>query len=220
MATQQTTDDERIGQYVRTLRRARRLTLTQLAGLAELSQPFLSQLERGQARPSMASLGRIARALGSSQLEIISGAASLTTETPAAATDLVRAGQGDRGRYGFGLARLLVSGDRPFTPMEFEADNTDPGDYHRHPEPEFLYVLQGRCRVDLDGEGVHELAVGDSLFTVGGIAHRWSSVDGSRYRLLVVKQHLAVPGSAHPSASPPPTAPAPAPDTDTDTEES
>ncbi len=214
MAIQQTTDDERIGQYVRMLRRARRLTLTQLAGLAELSQPFLSQLERGQARPSMASLGRIARALGSSQLEIISGAAALTTGADAPSTDLVRAGQGDRGRYGFGLARLLVSGDRPFTPMEFEADNTDPGDYHRHPEHEFLYVLEGRCRVDLDGEGVHELDVGDSLFSVGGTAHRWSSADGSRYRLLVVKQHLAVSGPTPPSAA------EPAPDPDHDHEES
>ena len=79
MASQETTDDERIGRYVRMLRRARGLTLMQLAALADLSQPFLSQLERGQARPSMASLGRIAHALGSSQLELISGAATLTT---------------------------------------------------------------------------------------------------------------------------------------------
>jgi transcriptional regulator with XRE-family HTH domain len=201
MATQETTDDERIGQYVRMLRRARSLTLTQLAALADLSQPFLSQLERGQARPSMASLGRIARALGSSQLEIISGAATLTTGRPAAAAGLVRADQGDRGRYGLGMARLLVTGDRPFSPMLFDADNTDPGEFHRHVEHEFLHVLEGACRVDLDADGVHELSVGDSLFYLGGTPHRWSSTDGSPYRLFVVKQHLAVPGS--PSAAAP-----------------
>lgn len=201
MAIQDTTDDERIGQYVRMLRRARSLTLTQLAALADLSQPFLSQLERGQARPSMASLGRIARALGSSQLEIISGAAALTTGSPpATAAGLVRADQGDRGRYGLGVAQLLVSGDRPFYPMLFEADNTDPGEFHRHVEHEFLHVLEGACRIDLDTDGVHELAVGDSLFYAGGTPHRWSSTDGSPYRLFVVKQHLAVPGSPYASA--------------------
>ena len=45
-----------------------------LAELSGLSHPFLSQLERGHARPSMVSLERIARALGSSQLELIAAA--------------------------------------------------------------------------------------------------------------------------------------------------
>jgi hypothetical protein len=56
-------------------------------------------------------------------------------------------------------------------------------------------------RVDLDADGVHELSVGDSLFYLGGTPHRWSSTDGLPYRLFVVKQHLAVPGS--PSAAAP-----------------
>ncbi|WP_375426089.1 helix-turn-helix domain-containing protein [uncultured Friedmanniella sp.] len=196
MATPTTTDDARIGQYVRRLRHARSLTLTQLAGLSDLSQPFLSQLERGQARPSMASLGRIARALGSSQLEILSGAASLTAEPTVPVPGLVRADEGDQGPYGLGTARLLVSGDRPFYPMLVESSNVDAGGYHRHAEDEFLHVLGGRCRVDLDDQGTHELGPGDSLYYAGGTSHRWSSPDGAAYRVFVVKQHLTVTGSA------------------------
>ena len=49
---------------IRERRLARGLTLTTLASQAELSQPFLSQIENGRARPSMMSLYRIAYALG------------------------------------------------------------------------------------------------------------------------------------------------------------
>lgn len=193
VTTRGLSDDERIGGHVRELRRARGLTLVQLAHLAELSQPFLSQLERGQARPSMASLSRIARALGSSELELIAGAASRSQPQVEERHSLVRAGEGDRGPYGLGEARLLVRGDRPFSPMLFTGDNTDPGDFHSHDEDEFLHLLSGSCVVDL-GERVLELAVGDSLFYVGGTPHRWSSPDGSGYALFVVKQQVVAGG--------------------------
>ena len=47
---------ERIGARIRQLRHARGMTLVQLADKAALSHPFLSQLERGRARPSISSL--------------------------------------------------------------------------------------------------------------------------------------------------------------------
>ena len=61
-----------LGSRVRALRTQRGLTLVQLAALADLSHPFLSQLERGLARPSMASLEKIASALGTSVVEPVS----------------------------------------------------------------------------------------------------------------------------------------------------
>ncbi len=53
-----------LGARVRQLRRERGLTLKALGGEAGLSHPFLSQLERGLARPSVGSVERIAHALG------------------------------------------------------------------------------------------------------------------------------------------------------------
>lgn len=194
METPEPSDDERVGRYIRQLRQARGLTMMQLAALADLSQPFLSQLERGLARPSLTSLSRIARALGSSQLEIITGAADLARTESGLTPGLVRADQGERGPYGLGEARLLVRGDRPFYPMTFLADNADPGGFHVHTEDEFLYVLGGSCRVDLDGHGTYVLEGGDSLYYVGGTPHRWYSPAGTRYELFVVKQHVVVPG--------------------------
>lgn len=188
VSTRGLSDDERMGGYVRRLRRARGLTLVQLASLANLSQPFLSQLERGQARPSMTSLARIARALGGSQLELLAGAVGRTVGSAPDRHSLVRAGEGARGPYGLGEAELLVRGERSLSPMLFAGDNADPGDFHRHDEDEFLHVLSGACVVDLEDE-LYELSTGDSLFYVGGTPHRWYSTTGSSYALFLVKQH-------------------------------
>ena len=84
---------DRVGERIRALRRARGLTLVQLAGLADLSHPFLSQIERGLARPSLASLERIAHALGASQVELLTFAEPGDVD---AAPSVLRAGEGAR----------------------------------------------------------------------------------------------------------------------------
>jgi transcriptional regulator with XRE-family HTH domain len=190
--TEALTEAERLGQQIRALRRARGLTLVQLAGLAGLSHSFLSQLERGLAQPSMGSLGNIAQSLGSSALELIAAAADQNRDLTESAPTLVRANEGDIGPYGSGQARLLVQGDRRFHPMLFESTNTDPGSFHRHVEDEFVHVLEGTCRVDLGEQGVFVLETGDSLYYPGGTAHRWSSPTPTLFRLFIVKQQASV----------------------------
>lgn len=181
--------DLALGARVRRLRHARGLTLVQLAEGAELSHPFLSQLERGLARPSISSLEKIARALGSSQLELLADVDDeQTARRPVEPVTLVRSGDGQTGTYGGGMARMLVSGRRRFSPMEFTGANTEPGDHLAHAEDEFLCVLAGRVEVDLGDHGQHELGVGDSIYYEGGTSHRWRSLDGGAYRLFVVKE--------------------------------
>lgn len=177
-----------IGGRIRALRLARGLTLVQLAERAELSHPFLSQLERGRARPSMVSLERIARALGSSQLELIAAAEDVTERTDETPTVLVRAGEGTIGQYAEGLARLLVHGNRNFHPMIFTGDNPEVGDYFVHEEDEFVHVISGSVEIDLADHGVSTLVEGDSLYYVGGVPHRWRALEPGGYRLFVVKE--------------------------------
>ncbi|WP_309711985.1 helix-turn-helix transcriptional regulator, partial [Pseudolysinimonas sp.] len=136
---------ERIGARIRRLRHARGLTLVQLAESAELSHPFLSQLERGLARPSIGSLEKIARALGSSQLELLADELDLD-QSPVA---LVRADAGATGHYGEGEARMLVTGRRRFHPMEVVGANPEVGDFFSHAEDEFVHVTAGRVEIDL-----------------------------------------------------------------------
>ncbi len=59
-----------LGARIRALRLARGETLRQLAAKAGVTESFLSQVERGVASPSIASVQRIARALGQSIAEL------------------------------------------------------------------------------------------------------------------------------------------------------
>jgi transcriptional regulator with XRE-family HTH domain len=170
-----------LGHRIRALRRARGLTLVRLAELSELSHPFLSQLERGHARPSMVSLERIARALGSSQIELIAALDATTTA-------VVRSDEGTTGHYAEGTARMLVHGTRSFSPMEVTGANTEFGDTFVHDEDEFLHVVTGVIEVDLGGPAPTVLRAGDSLYYGGGTPHRWRAVEPGGYRLFVVKE--------------------------------
>lgn len=175
----------RIGGRIRGLRHARGLTLVQLAAGAGLSHPFLSQLERGLARPSIGSLERIARALGSSQVELLTDD-DAACDDPAVA--VVRADEGARGGFAEGEGRLLLPGSsRPFRPIEFTGRNTEWGDPYVHAEDEFVHVLEGRVEIELDGT-VHDLGPRDSAYSMGGTPHRWRSADGRAFRLLIVKE--------------------------------
>ena len=59
-----------LGARIRALRMARGETLRKLAAEAGVTESFLSQVERGVAAPSIASVQRIARALGTSIAEL------------------------------------------------------------------------------------------------------------------------------------------------------
>jgi len=136
----------------------------------------------------MVSLEKIARALGSSQLELISAADGPAESIPQATTVLVRSHEGTRGHYADGEARLLVHGIRRFHPMEFTGDNHEAGDFFVHDEDEFVHVVEGAIAIDLDGEGSWVLRAGDSLYYGGGTPHRWRAVEPGGYRLFVVKE--------------------------------
>jgi len=59
-----------LGARIRTRRLARRATLRELAAQAAVTESFLSQVERGVASPSIASVQRIARALDTNIAEL------------------------------------------------------------------------------------------------------------------------------------------------------
>ena len=177
-----------MGATIRRLRKARGLTLVELAGLAELSHPFLSQLERGLARPSMASLHRIARALGTTQPAIM---AASQADRPLPVS-LVRAGSGLPVDNPGGTARTLVAGSHALYPMLFEGAPDAWGEWYTHAGEEFIHVIAGAILVEVAGESRPvTLQAGDTLYYPGGVAHRWRcapGVPGSDARLLFVQE--------------------------------
>ncbi|ONH24010.1 DNA-binding protein [Pseudofrankia asymbiotica] len=186
---------ERIGRSIRTLRQRRGLTLVRLAALAELSHPFLSQLERGLAWPSMVSLHRIAEALGTTQLELMSMDAAEdadgATQPAGRRVSLVRAGGGVLAQNPVGIARSLVSGTRAMYPVLFEGAPTEFGDAFTHLGDEFAFVLAGRIEVDVAGEGLFTLGPGDTLYYPGVVPHRWRQLPGPTSQVLLVQESRA-----------------------------
>lgn len=172
-----------LGARVRELRHDRGMTLKGLGREAGLSHPFLSQLERGLARPSVASVGRIARALDVP-------VSSLWTAPRRAYVHMVRAADGrvaehgDAGAPG-GIRELFADG----TSLRVQEWTGGPRTWSDEGDTTtgevMVYVVRGAVEVDLDGQ-IHALQEGDSLLFDGTMRHRLRRRGGKRTRALYV----------------------------------
>lgn len=68
------------GNYLRSQRRLAELSLRQMAELTNLSNPYLSKLERGLHQPSVSAVATIAKALGVPAETLFARAAGITPE--------------------------------------------------------------------------------------------------------------------------------------------
>lgn len=188
MSTDESGDGLRgLGGAVRARRLDRGLTLVELAGLTDLSHPFLSQIENGRARPSVDSLYRIAHALGTTPQAFFGGV--IDTDQ----VQVVR--RGDAAVVGAAAdqhpARLLVGGAAPFRVLEFVDLTRQFGAYYDHDGYESVYVISGTVEVDLDGE-LTTLDAGDSLSYPAGRPHRHRCVGRGEARMLLIEASAVV----------------------------
>ena len=65
-----------LGPHIQQIRKARRLTLEQLAAASGVSRSMLSQIERGQANPTFATLWNLTRALNIDISALVGGQAT------------------------------------------------------------------------------------------------------------------------------------------------
>ncbi|MCX4392445.1 helix-turn-helix domain-containing protein [Streptomyces sp. NBC_00264] len=175
-------DTPLVGPGIRRRRRALEMTLAEVAGRAGLSVPFLSQIENGRSRPSMGSLQRIADALGTSAVQLLSTAEAprpvdVVRHSSAAVRETGPQGESD------GRMRPLVRGHQRLHALEFTGAH-DWGREFRHRNDEILYVADGSAEVEADGN-FYRLEQGDTLYCAGGLVHRWRPI-APNTRVLVV----------------------------------
>lgn len=181
-------DTPLVGPGIRRRRRALELTLAEVARRAGLSTPFLSQIENGRSRPSMGSLQRIADALDTTAVQLLS-----TAEAPRP-VDVVRGGSAsvrEAGTEGGGNGRMrpLVRGHQRLHALEFTGDH-DWGREFRHRNDEILYVADGSAEVEADGN-FYRLERGDTLYCAGGLVHRWRPIEpGTRVLVVGIADHV------------------------------
>jgi transcriptional regulator with XRE-family HTH domain len=148
---------------VRKLRVRQGWTLQRLADACGVTRSLLSKIENGRAAPSVATLTRLAAALGVP-------VSALLEEGGEATTVVARPGRGrgngwtstDKGYRFRPLCAERV--EKLMQPLLFVAERGKVrGGALRHGGEEFIYVLEGRMRYRV-GRSTHELGPGDALY--------------------------------------------------------
>jgi transcriptional regulator with XRE-family HTH domain len=173
-----------LGPSVRRLREAQRMSLRALAEGTGFSASFLSQVENNQASPSIASMERIATALGvtlgeffrtaeSSPLPVVRADARPVLHSGWSKAQLEALGAGGVGGR---LEPVLVtlqsggsSGSRAFASGR----------------EEFALVLDGAVALTLD-DSEQVLAAGDAVTIRPGALRRWRNPNEQPVRILIV----------------------------------
>ncbi len=165
-----------VGERLRAIRTLRRVTLKTVADRAGLSESFLSQVERGRANASVASLKRIAAALGVNVADLFEPNGS-----PSRPRVLRREG---RPALTFGtLGRKYMLTPRRLEHLQVIVGELDDGGstgdepYTHGDSEELLVVLAGIVSLQL-GTEVFELCTGDSIDYRSSIPHRLANIGG------------------------------------------
>ncbi|MGX2998174.1 helix-turn-helix domain-containing protein [Streptomyces sp. JNUCC 64] len=184
----------RVGAAVRRRRRSLELTLAVVAARSGLSVPFLSQVENERARPSRASLEKVADALGTTAVELLAAA------DPACTVDVVRdetstapanpsAPSESRDEPPRSRVRALVRGHQQLHATEFTGDHDTAREF-RHRNDEMLYVADGAVEIEAEGRA-YRLGRGDTLYLTGGVRHRWRATEpDTRVLVVAVAEHI------------------------------
>jgi len=157
------------GQRFRRLRTRRDLSLAEVARATGVSVGFLSGLERGQVRSSIATLRRIARFYRTNILSFF--------ETAGDNPRLVRPHQRKILETTPDVRmELLAWGNTVMEPHLFRIKpGGDCGASYSHEGEEFLHVLRGNFEIWLGAKEHYHLKPGDSLYFESSLPHRWKN---------------------------------------------
>jgi len=165
------------GRRLRQLRLRRGLSLVTVAGAVGISTGFLSAIERSSMSASVATLRRLARFYGRNILDFFGPGLANPYRVKPAERKRLDAGPGV-------CMELLAWGNTVMEPHLFSiAPGAGSGDSYAHAGEEFLYVLQGRLDIALEGHPYH-LTPGDSFYFESSTPHTWQNPGKTRTVLL------------------------------------
>jgi len=160
-----------LGERIRAIRQLRRRTLKEIATAAGISESFLSQLERGRTNATIATLQRLATALGIEVSDLFSTGSSRPRVIRGEAREFVA--WGSQGR------KALLT-PKPFHSLEVVVARFEPGGstgdepYTHGDSEELLIVVEGSVHVQL-GTEIHDVTAGDSVHYQSSTPHRVSN---------------------------------------------
>ncbi len=172
----------RLARRLRDLRRARGLTLREVAARTGLSTSFISALERGLSGASVAALRRLVAAYDTTLGAIIDPPQGSSGRlVPAHEQEPVDTGAGVR------IANLANAPTSLEPHLFILAPGASSQGGYSHAGEEFMYVLTGSLGVWLDvTEDFHRLSAGDALTFPSTIVHRFQALGDTETRLIWV----------------------------------
>ena len=180
MTTMNEMMNREIGVKIKKLRQSQSMTLKETATKAQVSESFLSQVERGKTSPSLATFLRIASALGKPLGHFFEGSAP--------PGKIVKASLYPHLEHPDGWEDYIVSPPSATT-LHIVHSVIPPGSgsghelYVHDAEEEIVYLLEGSLEVFADGEA-HPLDVGDTLVINPRQPHGFANNSASVTRVL------------------------------------
>ena len=169
-----------LGARLRRLRFGRELSLAAVAASTGVSVGFLSALERAQMTASVGTLRKLARFYKMNILDFFNPTVANPRRVRPTERKTLEAGPGV-------TMELLAWGNTVMEPHLFRiAPAATSGGSYYHEGEEFLYVLQGKLEISLDGGESTRLSPGDSFYFESSTPHRWSNPGKKRTLVLWV----------------------------------
>lgn len=179
-------DERKIAQKIRRIRLQNKLTLQEMAQRIGITKSYLSMIERGKKSPPIATLSKVAHALG------VDIGAFFEQQKPEDRLVLVKA-EGrkavvrDASAFGYQYESIAPTKARkkmePFI-ITLLPEIQD-GVLFDHEGEELLFVLEGEI-LFYYGEKKHLLGKGDSVYFDSSITHRAEGAGGKTAKALVV----------------------------------
>jgi transcriptional regulator with XRE-family HTH domain len=172
-----------VGTTIRVLRKKAGRSLKEVSAEVGVSESFLSQVERGVTNPSIASLYRIAEALGAPMTSLFTG--------PVQPARLLTVRDQSRISHPFNAEEDVLLTPRDAQHVQMILSTVGPGGgpgqelYSHGGEEEYVVVLDGNVEIRVPGR-TYQLAAGDVLLLDPRAPHGFSNNSDAQVRLLWV----------------------------------
>ena len=186
-------DDHEFGSLLRQKRKERSITLNVLAMRTGLTQGYLSKVERGLASPSIATLSRVASALGIKLTDLFEHQNRYSTLSIIGPKDRKKLTR-DAQPFGYSYESLAYKKhDKLMEPFIITlTPNAQEKKLFVHKGEEMMFLLEGKLELTYGDEKYIVEEPGTCIYFDSSVPHRGDSYDDKEAKLIVVisMQHV------------------------------
>lgn len=174
-----------IGPRVRALRRLKQLTVDELAQAIGVDKAHVSRIERGLKTPSIATIARLAKALGVTISHLVGETLDKSTIKVTRQGDLAPPVDADEPAQHSFLPLLHGSAVQAFEAFLLYPGASGGSVAAHHDGQEMLYIIAGTVDV-IFADHTERLSAGDCIHFPGYLSHRIARVGRARAKALLV----------------------------------